>query len=61
MNAFIHRTPAAKVVFRAGALEDLAHEVAQLGMRRPLLLCGRRTAASAVYASARRAQSPRGR
>jgi hypothetical protein len=37
-EAFVHRTPAAKVVFRPGALEDLAKELALLGVRRPMLL-----------------------
>jgi alcohol dehydrogenase len=48
-EAFMHRTPAAKVVFRAGALDDLASELALLGVRRPMLLSGKRTAASRVF------------
>lgn len=49
-ESFVHRTPAAKVVFGAGALDKLAAELAELGVRRPMLVSGRRTAASAVYA-----------
>ena len=50
---FVHRTPAAKVVFGAGALDTLANELAELGVRRPLLLSGRRTAASPIHARVR--------
>lgn len=49
-DAFVHRTPAAKVVFGAGAISKLAAELAELGVRRPMLLSGKRTAASPVYA-----------
>jgi alcohol dehydrogenase len=52
-DPFIHRTPAAKVVYRAGALDDLPKELALLGVRRPLLLSGKRTSASPIYAKAR--------
>jgi alcohol dehydrogenase len=48
-GSFVHRTPAAKVVFRAGALDDLPKELALLGVRRPMLLSGKRTAASPVF------------
>ena len=51
---FIHRTTATRVVFRDGALDDLADELCALGISRPMLLCGRRTAASALYARVRR-------
>jgi alcohol dehydrogenase len=50
---FIHRSPAAKVVFRPGALDDLARELAELGVRRPMLISGKRTAASPIYSKVR--------
>jgi alcohol dehydrogenase class IV len=50
IEPFVHRSPAAKVVFGAGALASLAGELAELGVRRPMLLTGRRTAASPIYA-----------
>lgn len=52
---FVHRTPAAKVVFGAGALAGLAGELAELGVRRPMLVSGKRTAGSAVHARVRHA------
>jgi alcohol dehydrogenase len=54
-EAFVHRTPAAKVVYRSGALEDLPRELAELGMRRPMLLSGKRTSASEVCSRVRQA------
>ena len=46
---FVHRSPATKVVFRPGACAQLGEELAELGVRRPLVLSGRRTAASPAY------------
>jgi alcohol dehydrogenase len=46
---FVHRSAQSKVVFNAGAIARLGEELAQLGMRRPVLLAGRRTARSPVY------------
>jgi alcohol dehydrogenase len=54
-DAFVHRTPAAKVVFGDGVIAGLAAELAELGVRRPMLLSGRRTAASPVCAQVREA------
>jgi alcohol dehydrogenase len=49
MHEFVHRSPATKVVSRPGACAQLGEELAELGMRRPLVLSGRRTAASPAY------------
>ena len=51
--AFIHRTTATRVMFGTGALDDLAPELVALGITRPMVLCGRRTAASALFAQVR--------
>jgi alcohol dehydrogenase len=50
MFPFVHRNTASKVIFGPGALEQLAGELAALGIRRPLLLAGPRTARSTIYA-----------
>jgi len=52
-ESFVHRTLAAKVVFGPGALAGLAAELAELGVRRPMLVSGRRTAGSGVHARVR--------
>jgi alcohol dehydrogenase len=49
MHEFVHRSPATKVVSRPGACAQLGEELAELGVRRPLVLSGRRTAASPAY------------
>jgi alcohol dehydrogenase len=46
---FVHRSPATKVISRPGACAQLGEELAELGVRRPLVLSGRRTAASPAY------------
>jgi alcohol dehydrogenase len=46
---FVHRSPATKVVSRPGACAQLGEELAELGVRRPLVLSGRRTSASPAY------------
>jgi alcohol dehydrogenase len=46
---FSHRTSASQVIFRNGALEDLPAQLATCGIRRPMVLCGRRTAASSLF------------
>jgi alcohol dehydrogenase len=46
---FTHRATASKVVARRGACRQLARELAELGVRRPVLLSGRRTARSPAY------------
>lgn len=50
---FSHQTPAAKVVFGDGSISTLPQELAALGIRRPVLVAGARTAASLLYASVR--------
>lgn len=57
VESFVHRSPASKVVFAAGAIATLAAELAELGVRRPLLVAGVRTAASPVYAAVKQALS----
>lgn len=47
---FVHRSPASKVVFRPGAIADLPAELERLSVRKPLVLAGKRTAASPVFA-----------
>lgn len=49
IREFVHRSPATKVIARPGACAQLAEELAELGVRRPLVLSGRRTAASPAY------------
>jgi alcohol dehydrogenase class IV len=49
---FVHRSPASKVVFRPGACAQLGEELAELGVRRPFVLSGRRTAMSPAYREA---------
>ena len=46
---FVQRSPATKVIFRPGACAQLGEELAELGVRRPLVLTGRRTAASPAF------------
>jgi alcohol dehydrogenase class IV len=46
---FIHRSPASRVVFRPGALAALPAELDLAGIRRPLVISGKRTAASALF------------
>ncbi|HYF17735.1 MAG TPA: iron-containing alcohol dehydrogenase [Ramlibacter sp.] len=52
---FSHRNPPSKLVFGEGAIARLADELQELGVRRPVLVAGRRTAASQVYAQTRQA------
>lgn len=46
---FVHRSTATKVVSGPGACAQLAQELAELGVRRPLVLSGRRTAKSPAF------------
>lgn len=50
---FVHRTPACRVVFGPGSIAGLGAELAALGIRRPMLLSGPRTAASPMHATVR--------
>ena len=52
---FLHRTPASRLVFGPGAVGTLRAELAALGVRRPLVLSGPRTAASPLHAAVRSA------
>lgn len=52
---FVHRTLASRVVFGPGCIAGLAGELSALGLRRPLVLSGPRTAASALHAVVRAA------
>lgn len=47
---FVHRSAQSRVVFKGGAIAGLGPELAQLGVARPVVLAGRKTAHSAVYA-----------
>ena len=51
--AFAHQSLCTRVVCQAGAVHELGAEIARLGGRRPVLLSGRRTATTALYANAR--------
>jgi alcohol dehydrogenase len=53
LKHFSHRASPSKVVFGEGSIARLAAELEELGMRRPVLVAGARTAASRVYAQAR--------
>lgn len=53
--AFIHRTPASRVVFGPGCIATLADELQPLRLRRPLVISGPRTAASALHEAVRAA------
>jgi len=48
-SEFVHRSPATRVVSRPGACAQLGAELAELGVRRPLVLSGRRTSQSPAY------------
>lgn len=50
MPPFVQRTPAMKTIQRAGAVDVLGAELATLGVRRPLLLCGGSARRSALHA-----------
>lgn len=51
-SSFRHANPACTVVFGAGAVRELAVELERIGVRRPVVVCGRRTAASALFRAA---------
>lgn len=58
MNAvgnFVHDVLASRVVFQPGAIGRLAAELTRIGVRRPVLVAGPRTAASPVYAETKTA------
>ena len=50
---FLHRTPATRVVFRPGAIDELPAELRRLGVARPMVLSGVRTSASALHVRVR--------
>lgn len=50
---FSHQTPPSRLVFGEGAIARLPQELAAIGVCRPILVAGRRTAASRVYALVR--------
>lgn len=52
---FSHRNPPSRLVFGEGVIDRLADDLRELGVRRPVLVAGARTAASQVYARTRRA------
>lgn len=49
---FLHNSPPSRVLFGAGALAQLGAELQRLGIRRPVVVSGRRTAASPLYRAA---------
>lgn len=51
-GGFVHRSAASKVILRPGARRELGRELAELGVRRPLVLSGTRTARSALFRDA---------
>lgn len=53
--AFVHRTPASRVVFGTGCIATLGDELARMKVRRPLVLSGPRTAASGLHGAVRAA------
>ncbi len=53
--AFVHASAAMRAVLRVGAIGDLVRELDALGIRRPLLLAGRRGATSDGFARLQRA------
>lgn len=57
MHSFSHRNAPSKVVFGEGVIAGLPRELEELGIRRPVLVAGARTAASRVYARVRGAVS----
>ncbi len=52
---FVHRTPASRVVFGPGCIATLRAELGSLGVQRPLVLSGARTAASSLHGAVRSA------
>ncbi len=52
---FVHRTPASRVLIGPGCIGTLGSELAQLGVQRPLVMSGPRTAASALHGAVRAA------
>lgn len=54
-DSFMHRSAPSKTVCGAGALAQLGTELRALGIERPVLVCGRRTARSPFGAQARQA------
>jgi alcohol dehydrogenase class IV len=46
---FVHRSASAKVISRPGACASLGEELAQMGVRRPVIVTGRRTSRSPAY------------
>ncbi len=50
---FVHRSARTKVILRPNALRQLATELKELEIRRPVLLSGRRTSCSPVYSEVR--------
>lgn len=50
---FSHQTPPARLVFGDGSIAALPRELDALGIRRPVLVAGARTAASRLYALVR--------
>ncbi len=49
---FVHRSPATRLVLADGAIDRLRDELGMLGIRRPMLLAGRRTRCSALFGRA---------
>ncbi len=47
---FSHRSPPSKLIFGEGAIDRLAGELEELGIKRPVLVAGTRTAAARVFA-----------
>lgn len=54
-SGFIQRNTTSRVVFGAGSVAGLAAELETLGVRRPLVVSGRRTARSSLHAAVRQA------
>ena len=53
MQSFVHRTPSSHVVFGPGCIYSLGAELGRLGLQRPLVLSGLRTAASGLHGAVR--------
>jgi alcohol dehydrogenase len=58
VSGFVQRSTSAKVVFGAGAVAQLGPELAELGVRRPMLVASRKASHSSIFREA--AESLRG-
>jgi alcohol dehydrogenase len=55
---FLHRTSTSRLVYGEGVIARMAQELLDMGVKRPVLVAGARTAASRVYGQVRQALQP---